>query len=106
MPELSSEDFDATFAPRMIDITGREGELTRGSVLDLRPYLAEAIQGTGVDYLSDLPIKVYRTPDGGYDHVLFAVSRKETYLVVVVDLWADRIHGHHLLDLAEKYGLE
>jgi len=30
---------------------------------------------------------------------------KNVYLTVVVDLQRDSIHGHHLLDLNEKYGV-
>lgn len=48
---------------------------------------------------------VYRTEDGRFDHVMVMTKTKNVYLAVVVDVTANAVHGHHLLDLNELYGL-
>jgi hypothetical protein len=48
---------------------------------------------------------VYRDSNSYFDHVLVMTTTKNVYLVVVVDLKNDRVHGHRLLDLNEEYGL-
>jgi hypothetical protein len=49
---------------------------------------------------------VRRTGDGRYDHVLIPTETTNVFLVIVVDLAAEAIFGHHLLNLNDKYGLE
>jgi hypothetical protein len=49
---------------------------------------------------------VRRTGDRRYDHVLIPTETKNVFLVIVVDLTADAVFGHHVLNLNEKYGLE
>jgi hypothetical protein len=49
--------------------------------------------------------RVYRRGDGKLDHVLVVTTTRNVFLVVVVDLIADSIIGHLLLDLNEEYGL-
>jgi hypothetical protein len=39
------------------------------------------------------------------EHVLIGTDRREFFLVIVVDLQHNQIHGHHMLDLLEKYGI-
>ena len=41
-------------------------------------------------------------PIGAY---MVATGTQNVHLVVVVDLVADRVYGHHLLDLNAKYGV-
>jgi hypothetical protein len=36
---------------------------------------------------------------------MVATGTQNVHLVVVVDLDADQVHGHHLLDLNAKYGI-
>ena len=45
---------------------------------------------------------VYRTPDDHYDHCLVVTQTENVYLTVVVDLIADSIYGHHLLNLNKE----
>jgi hypothetical protein len=41
-----------------------------------------------------------------YQHVLLNTEDKNVFMVLVLDLKADRVLGHHLLDLNEKYGMK
>lgn len=75
--------------------------------VDIWPYVDEIprddvlpfdITGQDVEY-------VYRTSDDRFDHVLIPSKTKNVYLVVVVDLQAQSVYGHHVLNLNEKYGL-
>ena len=38
--------------------------------------------------------------------MLVTTTTKNVFLVVIVDLRADRVFGHYLLDLNEEYGLD
>jgi hypothetical protein len=93
----------------MIDIKGREDILQREGVIELGPYL-EAIPEShfaGMRLIpSAPPTAVYRSEDGRFDHVLYPCNRSNVYLVVVVALRPDRVHGHFILDLAKEYGLD
>ncbi len=77
------------------------------SVIDVWPYV-EAVPeiDLGGHVIYDRLVEfVYRDATGSFDHVLVMTKTKNVYLAVVVDLALVRIHGHHLLDLNEKYGL-
>lgn len=89
----------------MVDITGREDTASPEGVLDVIPYV-DAIPSTDLQShtLHDVEY-VYRSSDNRFDHVIFMTDTKNVYLVVVVDLNADRVRGHHILDLNEKYGV-
>lgn len=43
--------------------------------------------------------------DGVHEHVVFETNHRRVYLVVVCDVEAGRVAGHHLLDINETYGL-
>lgn len=99
---LSEAEFRATLAAPMQEVTR-----TATDVLDIWPYVesippndleAHRVQDGIVEY-------VYRTPDDHFDHVLIPTNAANVYLVVVVDLVSDRVHGHRLLDLNREYGL-
>ena len=49
---------------------------------------------------------VRRTGDGKYDHVLIPTETKNVYLVILVDIGQGQVHGHHLLNLNQKYGIQ
>ena len=105
---LSETEFRETFAGRMVDITGNENVAQPEGVIDLGPYL-EGIPVSdfaGIRLLSDAaPAAVYRSGDSRFDHVLYPSDRANVYLVVVVALRPDHVHGHYLLDLNAEYGL-
>jgi hypothetical protein len=97
---LDEIEYKKTLKP-MRDITGIEKD-----VLDIWPYV-DAIPAADLHghELDDFVEYVYRTKDGEFDHVLLMTRTKNIYVVIVVDLLRDRVHGHHLLDINEKYGL-
>jgi hypothetical protein len=104
---LSEAAFRATFAARMLDIKGREGEVYPQGVMDLQPYLrALKREIAPLELLPDRPpAAVYQCSDGRFDQVLYPCNRSNVYLVVVVAVRDDRVHGHFVLDLAQEYGL-
>ena len=102
---LSEAEFKATLSDRMIDINGREDLVSEG-VIDLDPYLRATEPGIApLELLSDTrPAAVYRSADDRFDHVLYRCNRSDVYLVIVVALGGDHVHGHHVLDLKKEYG--
>lgn len=103
---LSDAEYKATFSSRMVDINGREDLVSAKGAIDLEPYLRAAEPGIApLKLLSDAPpAAVYRTGDGHFDHVLYPCNRSNVYLVVVVALGEDDVHGHYVLDLKKEYG--
>ena len=95
---LTRDEFLACFADPMRDVTA-----TTEAAVDIWPYV-EAI---------DLPLgsvgevrdvaHVYRDASGRFEQVLIDTDGDNLFLVVVVDLAACSVHGHHLLDLAANY---
>jgi len=76
-------------------------------VINIWPYVAsvpsEELRGHQIwDQFVEY---VYRDATGRFDHVLVMTKTTNVYLTIVVDLQNKCIHGHHLLDLNEKYGL-
>lgn len=99
---LSEDDFLGTFAAPMRDVTQ---EAT--NVIDIWPYVASVpVADLRGHYVYDQFVEyVYRDATERFDHVLVMPKTKNVYLTIVVDLIGDRIYGHHLLDLNEKYGV-
>ena len=99
---LSEDAFLGTFAPPMRNVTQ-----DATNVIDIWPYVASVPTADllGHQVYDQFVEYVYRDATGRFDHVLVMTKTKNVYLTVVVDLVGDVIHGHHLLDLNEKYGL-
>lgn len=78
------------------------------SVLDIWPYVAAVPHAElwGHSIVPETVDRVYRRGDGLFDHVLVVTRTKSVFLVVIVEVPADRIFGHHLLDLNEEFGLK
>lgn len=76
-------------------------------VIDIWPYVSHvpAVDFSGHEVSEQFVEHVYRSADDLYDHVLVMTYTKNVYLVVVIDLAADSIYGHYLLDLNHEYGL-
>jgi len=87
----------------MLDVTK-----TATDVFDIWPYVdsipPEELEGHA-PFERFVEI-VYRGDDGRFDHVLAMTKTMNVYIVVVIDLKADRILGHRLLDLNREYGLK
>jgi hypothetical protein len=99
---LNEDEFKATMTPKMHNVTQ-----SAANVLDIWPYV-QSVPSTDLEghYINDHCVEfVYRSDDDRFDHVSVMTKTKNVYLVVVVDLAHDSIHGHRLLDLNEEYGL-
>ena len=99
---LSEDAFLGTFAAPMRDVTQ---EAT--NVIDIWPYVASVPVADlrGHQVYDQFVEYVYRDATERFDHVLVMTKTKNVYLTVVVHRAGDRIYGHHLIDLNEKYGL-
>lgn len=99
LDELS---FKATTTPSMKNVTS----LGKAADVDIFEYVAAvpADELRGHEIYERFVERVYRTDDGRFDHVMVMTRTKNTYLVVVVDIPANSIYGHHLLDLDDQYG--
>ena len=94
-------------ASGVVDITAREDSVQPDGVIDIEQYVAAIPRADlrGVALIPDSPpANVYRTQDGTFDHVLYRSDRRNVFLVIVVRLRPDRVHGHYLLDLNTEYG--
>ena len=61
----------------------------------------------GHDFTAGRVPYAWRMPRGQWEHVLIADSvDHNTFLVLVLNLASTEVHGHYLLRLAEKYGLD
>jgi hypothetical protein len=110
---LTEAEFLATFVEPMRNLSaiavdhGDDIPSLEGGVVDIWPYVAAvpAADLCGEEVRPQAVDGVYRSGDGRWDHVLVATGTQNVHLVVVVDVAADRVHGHHLLDLNAKYGI-
>ncbi len=105
---LSKPDFKETYGEKMINITGKEDELSPDGVSDIQPYVDSIPDKDleGNELTNMLVEAVYRSSNDKYDHVLIMTKTKNVFLVIVVDLISDCIYGHHLLDLNKEYGIK
>ena len=98
--ELSEEEYKACFTQPMSDVTAHAN-----STVDIWPYVdALNLDELGIPYINDVHY-VYRDAHGRFDHVLIGTGRFNALLVIVVDLAADAVFGHILLDLNKQYGI-
>lgn len=49
---------------------------------------------------------VYENDENTYQHILLFANRKNSYVVIIVDMIYKTILGHYILDLNEKYDLK
>lgn len=49
---------------------------------------------------------VYENNEHTYQHILLFTNRKNSYIVIIVDIIHKTISGHYILDLNEKYGFK
>jgi hypothetical protein len=99
---LDEKQFLATFGAPMRDVT-REAT----NVVDIWHYVESVPPEDlcGHEVYDRFVENVYRDATGRFDHVQVMTKTKNVYLTVVVDLQHGVVHGHHLLDLNEKYGV-
>src|SRR5688572_18083807 len=99
---LSDEEFGQTFSAPMKRAEGDEGPLC-----DFWPYFdaipADHFQGN--DCSNGRVEYVYRDSSEVFEHVLVDSEDKNIFMVVVIHRSLREVHGHYLLDLTKKYGL-
>jgi hypothetical protein len=105
---LSRSEFLSLAHGELKNVTGREESLYPNGVIDIGPYVravpSEDLAGYTIP--DELFVDViYRALDGPFDLIHVMTKRKNVFLIIAVDVTNDRIHGHHLLDLNEEYGL-
>jgi hypothetical protein len=97
--ELSEEEYEATFAPPMLNVTEGAEEL-----VDLWPYADQVIEAryhscTAWEWRV---MSIYETRDGAYQHVNIPVPKNDTYLSIIIDKFERRIVGYRVLDLRAR----
>lgn len=102
MRALSDEEYEATFAPPMADVT-----TTAEACVDIWPYLDRLFAESYADMETNEwdVAYVFETADRRWQHVLIETGMAHIYLAVIVDTRQAAIHGHHLLNLNRRYGL-
>ena len=106
---LAKNEYLETATGSSVEITGRVESVEPEGVIDIEPYVEAIPPGDlqGFVLLSAAPpTVVYRTGGGRFDHVLYPTTRRNVFLVVIVQLRPDHILGHYLLDLNKEYGLD
>lgn len=100
--ELDEDAFAETFVEPMTDVTA-QAALTPTLWSYVEELPANGLRGSHAE--SRHAVHVYRSGDNRYDHVVLPTEARNRYLVVVLSRQRGAVHGHHLLDLNEKYGL-
>jgi hypothetical protein len=99
--EINQVEYNNTLTGGMTDVTQ-----TAEPVVDVWPYV-ELLSKEGIvsNYVleNSLVEKVYRSKDSKYDHVLLPTAKENNFLVLVIDIEAKAIMGHHQLDLNKLY---
>ena len=97
---LSGDEFAACFSAPMRNVTA-----TAEPVVDVWPYVETIALPLGrATEILDVT-SVYRDAAGRFDQVLIGTDVGDLFLAVVLNRADRSIHGHHLLDLAEQYGV-
>ena len=92
--KLSEDEFQACFAPPMVDVTE-----SASAAVEIWSYVDSLdLDDVGVPSLNDVHY-VYRDALGRFDQVLIGTGRFNALLVIVVDLRSETVFGHFLLDL-------
>jgi hypothetical protein len=103
MPKLTEDEFKTTVTPHPVEIDPDEAP-----PFDFWPYL-EAIPTEdfgGHDFSPGAVPYAWRMPESAYEHVLVGCETPNVFLVLVLDVIARSVVGHHLLDLNRLYGLD
>jgi hypothetical protein len=82
--------------------------MTATNVLNIWPYVSNIphTDYAGYSLTKDEDVKtVQRTSENTFDLVHVMTDVKNAFLVVVVDLKNDKVHGHFILDLNKEYGI-
>lgn len=95
---LSEKDFEACFATPMRNVTKDPDPRA-----DIWPYVDDLdLDALALPSINDVH-HVYRDAHDRFDQVLIGTGRFNVLLAVVVDRHLRAVHGHHLLDLNERF---
>lgn len=98
---LGRDEFLACFAAPMRNVTAQARE-----AVDVQPYVERInLRDMAVSDLGEIAY-VYRDARERFDQLLIKTAEPFVFLVIVVDLHAREILGHHLLDLEREYGVK
>jgi hypothetical protein len=101
MASLSEDQYKATFAPPMRRLPSEaEPPFDFGSYFDAIP----AGDFAGYECQGDVTY-VWEDASARFQHVLFNSQDKNVFMTVILDLHAQAVVGHRLLDLNRLYGL-
>ena len=100
---LAESEYQATFSERMV-----AQNPDSPAPFDFWPYVERipVDHFQGFDCSESSVSHVYRESGGRFEHVLIDTDNPNVFMAVVLDLEANGVFGHHLLNLVEKYGLE
>ncbi|MFD0855995.1 hypothetical protein ACFQ07_27395 [Actinomadura adrarensis] len=101
MPRLTEAEYLATMGP----VPERVG-LDESPPFDFWPYFDSIPRGDfgEFDFSAGEVGYAWNMPSGCHQHVLIRCETPDVFLVLVLDLPRQRVHGHHLLDLGRLYG--
>jgi hypothetical protein len=99
---LSDGEFKATFGSPM-----RRLSLDQSPSFDLWRYFERIpVQDfEGNDRSAGSITHVWESPDRRFQHVLVNSEDKNVFMVIVLDVLASNVAGHHLLNVNREYGL-
>jgi hypothetical protein len=102
VPRLTEDEFRATVAPDPVRVGPDVAP-----PFDFWAYVdaVPAADLDGHDFSEGSVTYVWNMPATPYQHVLIDSRTNNVFLVVVLDLPATAVLGHHLLDLNDLYGI-
>jgi len=97
---LTEEDFSKTMSDDFREVTS--------TAQDFNPQIFDRyVNENLVSELGVMQIElVYESSKLGVRHVIFATERKNVKYIVIIDLSAQEIKGHFVLNLNDKYGIK
>ena len=104
MKELSRQEFEGSFVTPMRS----SAEIEIEPVIDIWPSIKGVVEEGVVDqyvYKHELVEHVYRNGANTFDHVLLPTKEQDMFIVIVVDVLNQRLHGYRSLDLLLEYGI-
>jgi len=102
--ELTEKEFKSTFSEKMNNVTN-----CAEAIVDIWDYVK--LLDKSKYYLSNYVIEkelvelVYRNSANTYDQILIPTTKKNIYLIIIVNIKSENIFGHYLLDLNKEYGI-
>ena len=99
--ELTQDQYQATFSPRMEDVTEAADE-----IVNVWAYADPVLQRDfpeANDWVWNVK-HIYESQDHVYQHLYIPVPKSETYLIIVVSKQQREIVGHYFIDFVAFYG--